>query len=214
MEPSGGRPRCLTLGMRLCRVFPAVARSAITQQSHLSRCLMSISALVFYQLHARHFAARPSIEGHWPRLRSAGEIRIGVGCRFRSRRLPQQLTTLAGGRLEIGQGAFLNDGVSICAARSVTIGRRVKLADWVYISDTDFHPVFPGSEVVVNPISIGANVWIGARAIVLPGSTIGDHSVIAAGSIVRGEIPAKSVAAGAPARVVKSFEVEDSWVRP
>jgi len=175
---------------------------------------MSLSALAFYFLHGRHFAARPSIDGRWPRFRSAGEIRIAGGCRFRSRRLAQQLTTLAGGKLEIGQGAFLNDGVSICAARSVRIGSRVKLADWVYISDTDFHPVSPESETVINPVTIGANVWIGARSVVLPGTTIGDHSVIAAGSIVRGEIPARSVAAGAPARVLRTFDVEDSWVRP
>jgi len=49
---------------------------------------------------------------------------------------------------------------------------------------------------------------------ILAGTTIGDHAVIAAGSIVTGEIPPKSLAAGNPARVIKSFECSDDWVRP
>ncbi|GBD89896.1 galactoside O-acetyltransferase [bacterium BMS3Abin04] len=48
---------------------------------------------------------------------------------------------------------------------------------------------------------------------ILPGAVIGDHAVIAAGSIVTGEIPAKSLAAGVPAKVVKTLNIHDDWLR-
>jgi len=57
---------------------------------------------------------------------------------------------------------------------------------------------------VMGRISIGNNVFVGARAILLPGTTIGDNCVIGAGSIVKGSIPSNSVAAGMPARVLKA----------
>ena len=52
-----------------------------------------------------------------------------------------------------------------------------------------------------------------ARAVILPGVTIGDHAVIGAGSIVSSDIPPRSVAAGVPARVVRTFECPDDWRR-
>jgi len=59
---------------------------------------------------------------------------------------------------------------------------------------------------VIAPIEVGNNVFIGARSILLPGVKIGDNCVIGAGSVVRGEIPSGTVAAGVPAKVVKSTE--------
>lgn len=59
---------------------------------------------------------------------------------------------------------------------------------------------------VVKPITVGSNVFIGFGTIILPGVTIGDNVVIGAGSIVSRDIPANSVAVGAPARVIKSYE--------
>jgi acetyltransferase-like isoleucine patch superfamily enzyme len=56
-------------------------------------------------------------------------------------------------------------------------------------------------------------VWVGAKSIILPGSVIGDHCVIAAGSIVTGEIPAKSLVAGTPVRVIKTLNIPDGWIR-
>jgi len=59
---------------------------------------------------------------------------------------------------------------------------------------------------VVKPITVGSNVFIGYGTIVLPGVTIGDNVVIGAGSIVSRDIPPNSVAVGAPARVIKSYD--------
>jgi hypothetical protein len=63
-----------------------------------------------------------------------------------------------------------------------------------------------GRQVPVNrPVSIGAGSWLGAGAIILPGTAIGANVVVAAGSVVRGEIPDRCVVAGIPARVVREY---------
>jgi acetyltransferase-like isoleucine patch superfamily enzyme len=113
----------------------------------------------------------------------------------------------------MGPGSFLNDGVNICAARSIRIGAHAKIGDMTYIYDTDFHQLSPDNPIRVMPVSIGDNVWIGAMSMILPGAVIGDHSVIGAGSIVTGAIPARSLAVGAPARVVRELNIPVGWLR-
>jgi maltose O-acetyltransferase len=159
------------------------------------------------------FDSIPSISGLWPDIYNEGKILIGANCSFRSFRLPQHITVYKNASLEIGYNAFLNDGVNICATQSIRIGHHAKVGDMTYIYDTDFHEISPDAPIKHAPVYIGNNVWIGAKSIILPGAVIGDHSVIAAGSIVTGEIPAKSLAAGSPARVVKTLNVPDGWLR-
>lgn len=99
-------------------------------------------------------------------------------------------------------------GASICAAESVVIGDGCLLGADVIISDTDFHPVnsferrYLKTGVATAPVVIGRDVFIGVRAIVLKGASIGDGSVIGAGSVVTGHIPSGVIAAGVPARVL------------
>jgi acetyltransferase-like isoleucine patch superfamily enzyme len=69
--------------------------------------------------------------------------------------------------------------------------------------DSRFHPAAPDVPVRSAPVYIGHNVWIGTNSIILAGASIGDHSVIAAGSVVAGDIPGRAVAGGAPARVIR-----------
>lgn len=68
-----------------------------------------------------------------------------------------------------------------------------------------FREEFPDIDTF-SPIKIGNNVFIGTNSILLPGTTIGDNCVIGAGSVVKGSIPSNSVAAGVPAKVLKSIE--------
>jgi acetyltransferase-like isoleucine patch superfamily enzyme len=80
---------------------------------------------------------------------------------------------------------------------------------YVYITDQNHGYADPdtpiGRQAPVNkPVEIGAGSWLGAGAIVLPGARIGRNVVVAAGSVVRGEVPDHSVVAGVPARVVRS----------
>ena len=63
-------------------------------------------------------------------------------------------------------------------------------------------------------MSIGAGSWLGAGAIILPGARIGRNVVVAAGSVVRGEVPDRCVVAGVPARIVREFQGLAGWSRP
>jgi acetyltransferase-like isoleucine patch superfamily enzyme len=65
----------------------------------------------------------------------------------------------------------------------------------------------------VAPVRIRRNVWIGRNAIVLPGVTIGDHAVVAAGSVVLRDVPARALVAGSPATVRRELRAGDDWVR-
>lgn len=121
------------------------------------------------------------------------------------------------GRILIGSNTMLN-GVSITAYDSVTIGENCQIASCTLISDTDFHPVNPKvrmresmgykidhAEVNKRAVTIGNNVWIGWGCIILKGASIGDNSIIAAGSVVLSDIPANVLAAGNPAVVKKNL---------
>ncbi|MEI6212126.1 MAG: DapH/DapD/GlmU-related protein [bacterium] len=77
--------------------------------------------------------------------------------------------------------------------------------------DNDYHSVEDRRQPGVSaPIILGCNVWLGVRVIVLKGVTIGDNAVIGAGSVVTHDIPANSLAAGVPARVIRSFPGEQA----
>lgn len=159
------------------------------------------------------FDGLPAFWGPWPDIKNEGRMTIGARCTFRSFRLRQTMTIMKDAVLEIGHDSYINDGVNVCATRAVSIGHHAKIADMVYIYDTDFHQVSRSVPVRRAPVAIGGNVWIGAGSIVLPGSRIGDHAVIGAGSIVTGEIPSRSLAVGAPARVIRELDTPDGWVR-
>lgn len=107
-----------------------------------------------------------------------------------------------GGRLTL-QGGYFNDGVQIACHRAVTIGRDCAIAREVIIRDTDAHELAGGEHRKSAEIRIGDRVWIGTRAIILKGVTIGDGAVIAAGAVVTKDIPPRSLAAGVPARVIR-----------
>jgi acetyltransferase-like isoleucine patch superfamily enzyme len=141
--------------------------------------------------------------------------RVRIGRRFRTRSVQSRIEIGAGpsGTLVIGDDVFVNQGCNVWAERSVRIGSHVRFGDGVTVYDTDFHPVRPGATRVA-PVVIEDNVWVGRAAIVLPGVTVGRHSVVAAGAVVVDDVPPRSVVAGNPARVVGTFECADDWVRP
>jgi acetyltransferase-like isoleucine patch superfamily enzyme len=120
--------------------------------------------------------------------------------------------------LRIGDRCVIGRGSHIVAQQSVEIGDDVWTGPYVYITDQNHcyqDPVTPiGRQQPVNrPVTIGAGSWLGAGAIVLPGATIGRNVVIAAGSVVRGEVPDRCVVAGVPAKIVREYS-GDGWRPP
>jgi maltose O-acetyltransferase len=142
----------------------------------------------------------------WGRVRVDNQGRISIGPRVRIRAVPwpSELAAGKGGVLEIGESTFINAGVSITALEHIQIGSGCEIGSGVLIMDNDFHVAAdPARHPPSRPIVIGDRVWIGARAIVLKGVTVGEAATIGAGSVVTSDVPAHSVVAGVPARVIR-----------
>jgi maltose O-acetyltransferase len=111
-----------------------------------------------------------------------------------------------GGRLEIGEGTYINYGTSIACSKSIVIGKKCLIGTYCNIIDNDYHGIIdrdkpaPSQDVVLED-----NVWIGGKVIILKGVTIGKDSVVAAGSVVTHSIPPRCIAAGVPAKIIKTF---------
>jgi acetyltransferase-like isoleucine patch superfamily enzyme len=112
------------------------------------------------------------------------------------------------GSIVIGRNGFVGRGSQIVALERVAIGPDALIAAGVVIRDHDHR--FTDETMLIReqghnvaPIEIGADVWLGAHAVVTAGSTIGSGSVIGANAVVRGEIAAGSVAAGIPAKILR-----------
>lgn len=112
-------------------------------------------------------------------------------------------------RIDIGNNVGVS-GVTLSARSSIVIGDNVLLGSGVLITDNDAHPIKPEdrhdpSRTLISPIVIEDEVFIGARAIILKGVRIGRGSVVAAGSVVSRDVPARTVVAGNPAQEVKKL---------
>lgn len=107
----------------------------------------------------------------------------------------------------IGCGVTSNNNLLVVCARQIIIGEDTLIGEGVMIMDHDAHGISPESRRTsignVDPIDIGKNVWIGSRVIILPGTSIGNNSVVGAGSIVKGKFPANVIIGGNPARVIR-----------
>ena len=124
------------------------------------------------------------------------------------------------GCIEIGDYCLISPGVRISSADGIRIGDNCMLANGVYLTDSDWHDLYNRTTMGrTAPIEIGSNVWLGDGAIVCKGVSLGDNSIVGAGSVVVQSIPANSVAAGNPARVVKqldprkAFTTREQWFK-
>lgn len=113
------------------------------------------------------------------------------------------------GRIVLGNDAHIGDGTIIVARTGIAIGDDALIAEYVVIRDQDHdtrkRPIrISGFQTA--PIHIGNDVWIGCKASVLRGATIGDGCVIGAHSLVRSQIPDGDLAVGIPARAIKKAE--------
>jgi acetyltransferase-like isoleucine patch superfamily enzyme len=116
-------------------------------------------------------------------------------------------------KIVIGDDCGLS-GTSICAALEVRIGERCLFGADVLVFDTDFHNHAPEGRryaspdwpAISRPVAIGSDVFIGARSIIQKGVTIGDGAIIGAGSVVIKDVPARSIVAGNPARLIRTID--------
>ncbi len=117
-----------------------------------------------------------------------------------------------GKHVHFGNGVYANFNLTLVDDGDIYVGDRVMMGPNVVLA-TAGHPVEPELRRNVAqfnlPIHIGANVWLGAGCIVLPGVTIGENSVIGAGSVVTKDIPANVVAVGNPCRVLRPIGPRD-----
>ena len=121
--------------------------------------------------------------------------------------------------LRIGDGVVLGRGSHVIADTTVTIGSDCYFGPYVYVTSTnhsydDPHQPIGKQWPRMEPVGIGPGCWIGTGAVILPGARIGRNVVVAAGAVVRGEVPDHAVVAGAPARVVRSWDEENGWQPP
>jgi maltose O-acetyltransferase len=126
--------------------------------------------------------------------------RLGKGEVFLQARHPNA-------KIVMGESNAVGNNVAMVANEQITIGDNCLIGELVTIYDCDFHEINPAtrnrSVGLTKPVSIGNNVWLGSRVLVLKGVTIGDNSVIAAASVVTKSIPANCLAAGNPAKIIR-----------
>jgi acetyltransferase-like isoleucine patch superfamily enzyme len=158
----------------------------------------------YYLSGVARLGARPRLYGRCS-VEGGGGIEIGDRLHMIGRIVRCDLSTHEGGKLLIGERVFINYGSSISAHALVQIGNGCAIGQYALMMDCDFHT--PGlvdeGHGTPKPIVIGDNVWLGARVTVLKGVTIGNGTVVAAGSVVTTSLPEKVIAAGVPARVIR-----------
>jgi acetyltransferase-like isoleucine patch superfamily enzyme len=122
------------------------------------------------------------------------------------------LTAPGAARIRIGEGTFLNLGVMVAAVELVEIGSHCMFANGCFISDGSHRFDDPDKPVTwqgftsKGPTRVGDNVWCGANVVIATGVTVGERCVIGANSVVTQDMPPFSLAAGAPARVLRKVE--------
>jgi lipopolysaccharide O-acetyltransferase len=178
---------------------------------------------------ARRIGAPEFRAGRHPRLIGLGHMRIGRNFRagdqlwleaaifYRDQRFTPELV--------LGDDISLSDSVHIACLNRITIGSGLLAGSRVLISDHS-HGNYRGADqsdpatlpaerllTSTGEVHIGRNVWLGDGVVVLAGSNIGDGAIIGANSVVAGTIPADTIAAGAPARVLRQWNAEQrEWL--
>ncbi len=185
MSASVGGPRPYSPGMRWWSRRPQAP--SLSPEERLRRA-------------ARHVGSDPTVWGE-PDL-NAGDLHIGDRVKIWS---GDRRTSIGGpGRIRLGHNVFLNSGVILYSEVSITLGDDVALSNDVYVMDTDSHGI-EGRPPRAAAVSIGRGSWVGARSIVLPGVSIGEQVVVAAGSVVTRDVPDHVLVGGNPARVIRSL---------
>jgi len=159
-----------------------------------------------------------------------GKVRIQFGKGFATGRNCRIEATGAKGdkqkKILFGSNCKMGEGMNIAVAERLTIGENCLMASRIFISDFDYG-IYSGAEehtppslapvdrpVSSAPIVIGDNVWIGEQVCILKGVRIGNGTIIGSNSVVSKSIPDNCIAAGAPARVIRTFNFQENRWEP
>lgn len=166
---------------------------------------------IHYEFMRRDAFARWPIHGNVLEAFREGRLEVGAHALLE----PHVWLTAPGrARIRIGAGTFLNVAVMVASLELVEIGEHCMFANGCFVTDSSHRfddprrPVPWQGFTSKGPTRIGDNVWCGANVVVTTGVTIGERCVIGAGSVVTADIPPFSIAAGAPARVLREITYE------
>jgi acetyltransferase-like isoleucine patch superfamily enzyme len=165
-------------------------------------------ARIHWELMRRGAFARWPVHGNVLEALTEGRLEIGANTLLEP---GVWITAPAPARIRIGSGTFLNLGVMVAALSLVEIGDHCMLANGCFVTDADHRvddlsrPITWQGFTTSGPARVGDNVWCGANVVVTSGVTIGERCVVGANSVVTRDLPPYSVAAGAPARVIREL---------
>ncbi|CAN5571357.1 N/A [soil metagenome] len=152
---------------------------------------------------------RAPIEGEVLEALDEGRLKVGEGTLFE----PGCWLTLGPtAQITIGKGCFLNRNTMIACSELVEIGDHVMFANGCFVGDADHRYDDPDVPITWQgfeprgPVRIGSNCWFGVNCVVMGGVTVGDRAVIGSNSVVTKDVPAGTIVAGAPAKVLREIE--------
>jgi acetyltransferase-like isoleucine patch superfamily enzyme len=152
---------------------------------------------------------RHPIDGEVLEALDTGRLVVGEGTLFEP---GCWLTLAADARIRIGAGCFLNQGVMLAAMELIEVGDHVMFANNCFVGDADHvyddltRPITHQGFTARGPVRIGSNCWFGVNCVVTGGVTIGDRCVVGSNSVVTRDLPPGTIAAGAPAKVLREIE--------
>jgi acetyltransferase-like isoleucine patch superfamily enzyme len=166
-------------------------------------------ARIHYEFARRRAFCRWPVHGNVLEMLREGRLELGEHVLLEPN---VWLTAQAPARITIGGGSFLNLCVQVAAVELVEIGEHCMLANGCFVTDGNHRFDDPDKPVpwqgftTKGPTRLGDNVWLGANVVVTSGVTIGDRCVVGANSVVTTDLPPHSIAAGVPARVIRTIE--------
>lgn len=169
-------------------------------------------ALVILRVNGVKVGSLPRIRGRCY-IKNQGDIIIGNNFSVTSYPIPVSIDVQEGAKLSLGENVFLNYGVDLGCSCNIRMGNNVKIGPLTNIIDSNYHLTDASDSSGPKAIEIGDNVWIGRQVIILPGVRVGSNSVIAAGSVVRQDVPSNTLCAGSPARIIRELDIPAGWVR-
>ena len=157
-------------------------------------------------------------------INGGGYITLGSHTRIGPYSRLQCFTNISGEKfkpqIEIGNNVIIGRNVTISCCNKVLIGDNCMITGYCFLCDSN-HGMDASSEkryetqkMIRDTVKLGQNVFVGEKAIILPGVEIGDNAIIGAGSVVTKSVPAYSMVAGNPAKVIKIYDVDKkAWVK-